>query len=211
MVGADGTYSGTLTLAGAKPATMPVVGFAGATGMSLVSSGAHALSVLARPATETISNGAANGATTTAGNEYRGTLVSADGLSGFVTVYDTSVLREYSFAAHITGGPHSGADLNGSLFLFSDGADELHGYFVRDADGAMFPLLSGVLTSRQMLLHIDLSGADIMGATSSPNAQQIIGVATASTTLIPNQVAYKGTLTGPSAADRGTWLSLPPE
>ena len=205
MVQDTGSFTGTMTTAGTNAAKLDVSGVISGTGatssMTLMTTyGGQPLVLQARAVVDIVGDRGKTSPLTTVNNEYQGTLTLGNGASGAVTLIDTSIMREYSFAGTVNRGPHQGLIINGSLFVLMDRYAELHGYLLRDSDGALFPLVSATLGRGRMALHVDMVGGG-----------QLIGAAQASRSIIANQVVYKGTFGGPGSSDSGTWLSSPPE
>lgn len=199
-VDSSGAYSGTLTTAGTKPATLQVTGTYTTTGMTLMTTwNGQALSVQAAPVVEPIGARGASTPSTTSGAEFRGAVMSGSSTVGYVTAFDASILREYSFAASITRGPDRGTAINGGLFLMVDAYGDLRGYLKRDDNSQIFPI-SGALGRGQMLLHVNML-----------TNGQVLGAATVSRSIIATLTVYRGRLAGPRNNDQGTWLSSPPE
>ena len=202
-VDSTGSYSGTMTTIGTQPATLTVTGTITQGDMSLVTTlSGTPLTINARGVVDRVYD-RGKGDTlpaTTLGLEYQGAITANGAVAGYITAVDTSIMREYSFAATVNSGPHSGTQINASLFLLLDRYGGLHGYMKQDTSSDLFPLQGGSLNRGRLLVHIDLVGGG-----------QIIGVANRSTSVIPGQVAYQGTFGGPGALDSGTWLSAPPE
>jgi hypothetical protein len=200
-----GSYTGTMTTAGTNAATLAVSGVISGTGapssMTLATTyNGQPLAIQARAVVDVVGDRGKTSPLTTVDNEYQGTLTLGNGASGAVTLIDTSIMREYSFAGTVDRGPHRGMILNAGVFVLMDRYAELHGYLLRDSDNALFPLVSATLGRGRMALHVDLVGGG-----------QLIGVAQASRSIRANQVVYKGTFGGPGSSDSGTWLSSPPE
>jgi len=198
-VDSTGIYSGTLTMGGTSPITTTVTGTISTTmTLSGMISGQQ-VSVMARPVKEKIGNAISSGPKTTAGMEFLGDVMANSTSIGYMTAIDTSILPEYSFAATVSKGQDTGTAINASLYMLSDHRGDLHGYFMDDATGAVYPLLSGTLTRGQMLIHVNLLGHGAM-----------IGVAAVANSILNHQLIYKGTLFGPALNDIGTWYCSPP-
>lgn len=202
-VSSSGSYTGTMTTIGTKPASLPVAGTIITPTMTLTTTlNGEPITITARNVQDRVyDRGSTNQLpATTNGLEYQGAITAGGQPSGYVTAIDTSIMREYSFAATVTKGPDKGMDLNASLFVLLDRYGGIHGYLLQDDTNYLFPLQSGAINRGRMLVHLDLVGGG-----------QIIGVANASTSVIARLVVYKGTFGGPSGLDSGTWLSSPPE
>jgi len=228
-VASTGAFSGTLTMAGPKPATPHISGMLTSTSMTATFRlGTQGISLQAIPEVETIGNPTKTGPKTTAGHAFLATVMTGAGspamgssammtgmgapFAGLATIVETSIMSEYSLAATVSAGPHTGAAINGSVFALEDSIGQLHGYFARDSDGAIFPLIAGSLGSKQMLIDVNLMGAgQTKAAGSGMGGSQLMGIAMATPSIIQHQIVYKGTFTGPADADSGTWLISPPE
>jgi hypothetical protein len=198
-VASTGAYSGTLTMGGVKPATAQVTGTISTTMTLAGTIGGQSVQVTAQPVNERIGNAGASGPATTRGMEFWGDVMVNSRSIGTLTAIDTSILQEFSFAANVAKGQDAGMAINGSLYLLSDQRGELRGYFSDDTNGAVYPLLSGTLARGQLIIHVDLLGHG-----------NLVGIASASSGILQNQLLYKGALYGPAATDTGTWFSSPP-
>lgn len=199
-VESSGSYSGTLMTVGTKPANLHVTGTITGTTMTLTTTlSGQDLSVQATAVDEPIGDRGASTPATTAGNEFRGTVMQGSSVVGYVQVLDSSVMREYSFAATIARGPNGGAAINGSLYLFTDDYGDLHGYLLRDDNGTAYPV-TGAMGRGMLVVHINLLAGG-----------QIIGSATTSRSIISRLVVYRGSFAGPLRGNQGVWLISPPE
>ncbi len=198
-IASSGSYTGTLATAGSKPAMLNVAGTIKGSTMTLMTKiGGQNVSITARSVHEKVTDRGAQMSlpAMTDGMEYQGTIMVGSLASGFVTVVDTAIMRQYSFAAAVTSGPDKGSPVNASLYFFANQSGTLHGYMVEDVSGNSYPILSGALNQGRMLLQIDLLGTG-----------QIVGEASQSTSVISRLVVYKGAFSGPVSTDGGTWLS----
>src|SRR5439155_16482397 len=102
-VQSTGSYTGTMTTAGASPATLAVSGVISGTGapssMTLTTTyNGRPLSIQARAVVDIVGDRGKTSPPTTVNNEYQGTVTLGNGASGAATLIDTSIMREYSFA-----------------------------------------------------------------------------------------------------------------
>lgn len=199
-IGSTGAYSGTLTTAGAATASLAVTGTISGTMTLDTKIGGKSLSIVAGSVAERIGDPGRASPATTAGMEFQGPITVDSSTAGYLIAIDTSILREYGFAASVARGTHQGAAINGGLHLLSDHRGDLQGYLQNDATSAVYPVLSGTLARGQLLVHLDLLGGG-----------NLVGIASVSHSILNNQLVYKGVFYGPSLNDSGTWLSSPPE
>ena len=196
-----GQYTGTLVLAGPKPATLQVSGSISGSNMTLATMvGSQPLSVTAHAVTDRLGDRGKDSPMTTAGNEFQGAAMLGATTTGWITVIDASIMRQYGFAATVTSGPDRDAIINGTLVLLADRYGDLHGYLLRDPDGTLFPLRSGALNRGQLVIHLDLM-----------NDGQVVGAAMQSRSTLAHQLIFKGNFGGPRPGDVGTWFSAPPD
>jgi hypothetical protein len=199
-VESSGSYSGTLMTAGAKPATLKVTGTITGTTMTLTTTlSGQDISVQALAVDEPIGDRGSASPVSTAGNEFRGTVMVGSSVAGYVQVIDTSIMREYSFAATVARGPANGAAINGGLHVLADAYGDLRGYLMRDDDSTVYPV-NGAIGRGILVVHINMLAGG-----------QIIGSAAASRSVLARLIVYRGSFNGPKQGNQGVWLSSPPE